>query len=206
MSNTTMTPGAVPETRPSRTVWIAGGLLAAASLAAAAGLALRPSAPAATTEAAPLAVAQNQAPLAAKPEAAAPRPASKPVPHTTTAHAAVPAAVCANCGVVESVHAVSRKGQGSGLGAVAGGVLGAAVGNQMGKGNGRAAMTVLGAVGGGFAGNEVEKRAKSETVFEVRVRLDDGTLRTFEQRSAPALGAHVVIEGNALKTVAAPRV
>ena len=35
------------------------------------------------------------------------------------------------------------------MGAVAGGVLGAVLGNQVGHGNGRAAATLLGAVGGG---------------------------------------------------------
>ena len=203
MSNP-IAPGAISE-RPSRTTWIAGGLLALASVAAATGIALRPSTPTAP-------VAQSPAPVvAAVSREPAPAPevtkhlSAKPVPHEVAAHAAVPAASCKQCGVVESVHQVTHKGQGRGIGAVAGGVLGAAVGNQMGHGNGRAAMTVLGAVGGGFAGNEIERRTKSETVYEVRVRLDDGTLRTFEQHSAPALGTHVVIEGNALKTLPVSR-
>ena len=85
---------------------------------------------------------------------------------------------------------------------MAGGVLGAAVGNQMGHGNGRAAMTVLGAVGGGLAGNEVEKRTRSVTVFQVRVRLDDGTVRTIEQSHAPAVGERVIVQGNTLKAAA----
>ena len=170
MSDTTA-PGAISE-RPSRTLWIAGGVLALASVAAATGLALKPSA----------------APLAASPETVSPvQPApvthapAKPVPRTVVARAAAPAAICKQCGVVESVRAVTHKGQGSGVGAVAGGVLGAAVGNQMGKCTGRAAMTVLGAVGGGLAGNEIEKRTKSETVYEVQVRMDDGTLRHIER-------------------------
>jgi outer membrane lipoprotein SlyB len=116
----------------------------------------------------------------------------------TTPLATQPAAVCAHCGVIEAVREVTVKGQGTGLGAVAGGVLGGAVGNQIGKGNGRAAMTVLGAIGGGFAGNEVEKRARSEKIYEVRVRMDDGQLRTFQQKSAPAPGSRVTVDGNSL--------
>jgi outer membrane lipoprotein SlyB len=111
------------------------------------------------------------------------------------------AAVCDNCGVVEGVRAFQRKGEGSGMGAVAGGVLGGVLGNQVGKGNGRTAMTVLGAVGGGFAGNEVEKRMKAETLYEVRVRMDDGSLRTLTQKAAPTPGARVVVEGSTLRAV-----
>ncbi|HMC14243.1 MAG TPA: glycine zipper 2TM domain-containing protein, partial [Albitalea sp.] len=115
-----------------------------------------------------------------------------------------PAAVCAHCGVVQTVHAVKKKGQGTGVGAVAGGVVGGVVGNQFGHGNGRAAMTVLGAVGGGMAGNEIEKRSRSVTVYQVTVKMDDGTVRSFEQAVAPAVGARVVAEGNKLH-LAKPR-
>lgn len=112
-------------------------------------------------------------------------------------------AACDNCGIVEGVRAVQHKGEGSGLGAVTGAVLGGVLGHQMGGGNGKSAMTVLGAVGGGLAGNEVEKRAKAETVYEVRVRMDDGSVRTLTQKTAPTPGAHVVVEGNSMRVVAA---
>jgi outer membrane lipoprotein SlyB len=111
--------------------------------------------------------------------------------------------VCADCGVVESVQAVQRKGEGSGVGAVAGGVIGGALGHQVGDGQGRTAMTVLGAIGGGFAGNEVEKRARATTVYRVRVRTDNGTLRTLDQASAPAVGQRVRIEGHKLQLLSA---
>lgn len=117
---------------------------------------------------------------------------------STTPLATQPAAVCTHCGVIEAVRELTVKGQGTGLGAVAGGVLGGAVGNQMGKGNGRTAMTVLGAIGGGFAGNEVEKRVRSEKIYEVRVRMDDGQVRTFQQKSAPTPGSRVTVDGNVL--------
>jgi outer membrane lipoprotein SlyB len=117
----------------------------------------------------------------------------------TTAQAPQAAPVCAHCGVVEGVHEVTVKGKGTGLGAVAGGVLGGAVGNHMGKGNGRTAMTVLGAIGGGLAGNEVEKRARAEILYDVRVRMDDGSVRTIQQKTAPATGSRVTVEGNTLR-------
>lgn len=103
---------------------------------------------------------------------------------------------CATCGVVESVQPYEQRGQGSGLGAITGGVLGGAVGNQMGKGSGKTAMTILGALGGGLAGNEIEKRQRSETVYDVRVRMDDGSVRSFTQRSVTAVGTHVVVDGD----------
>ncbi len=110
-----------------------------------------------------------------------------------------PVAVCAACGVVESIHAMQEKGAGTGLGAVAGGLLGGVVGHQMGGGNGRTAMTVLGAVGGGLAGNEVEKRARAETVFEVKVRMEDGSMRTFHRSQSLPVGAEVVADGSTLR-------
>jgi len=108
--------------------------------------------------------------------------------------------MCASCGVIESVHAVQQRGPGTGLGAVAGGVLGGAVGNQMGKGQGNAAMTVLGALGGGYVGNEVEKTQRANTVYEVRVRMDDGSVRTFTQLTEPAPGTHVRGDGDSFRT------
>lgn len=124
-----------------------------------------------------------------------------PAGYAPSAQEASPAPTCANCGVVESVRAVQQKGQGSGVGAVAGGVLGGLVGNQMGKGSGKTAMTVLGAIGGGLAGNEVEKQQKSSTVYEVTVRMDDGSVRTLTQSNPPATGAHVEVNGHTLRAI-----
>lgn len=107
--------------------------------------------------------------------------------------------VCANCGTVESVNAVTREGQGSGVGVVAGGVVGAVLGNQVGGGSGRTAATVLGAVGGGWAGNKIEKNMKKDTVYNVRVRMEDGSSRTLQQASAPGVGAKVTVDGSTLR-------
>jgi len=98
------------------------------------------------------------------------------------------------------VREVEVKGEGTGLGAIGGAVVGGALGNQVGKGNGRKAMTVLGAVGGGLAGHEIEKRARSEKHYEVRVRMDDGSVRTLTQKTAPTPGARVTVDGNTLRT------
>jgi len=134
-------------------------------------------------------------------EAPAPR-------HTTTADSArhgmpKPAArdgACASCGTVEAIHAVELKGNATGLGAVAGGVTGAVVGNQIGHGHGNTAMTIIGAAGGAFAGNEIEKNVKKHYSYRVTVRMDDGSFRALPQSAAPtvAIGERVRVVGGAL--------
>jgi outer membrane lipoprotein SlyB len=111
--------------------------------------------------------------------------------HRTTPRASTPVTVakaqqiCESCGIVESVRAVQQAAKPSGLGVVAGAVLGGVLGNQVGNGNGRTLATVAGAVGGGYAGNEVEKRTRTNTGYEVRVRMEDGSIRTFTPAGQP---------------------
>lgn len=109
--------------------------------------------------------------------------ASMPPPPAARPAAARPP-VCNDCGTVESVREVETKGEGSGLGAIAGGVLGGVLGHQVGGGRGKDLATVAGAVGGAFAGHEVEKRVRSEKQYQVTVRFDDGSVRTYTQASA----------------------
>lgn len=101
--------------------------------------------------------------------------------------ASSPAAGCSNCGVVESIRPVERKGQGSGLGAIGGALVGGILGNQVGRGSGRTAATVVGAGAGAYAGNEIEKSTKTTVAYQVRVRMSDGSIRTFHEASQPAL-------------------
>ncbi len=116
------------------------------------------------------------------------------------------AQTCNNCGVVESAVAVQRQGQvngignsGIGLGAVAGGVVGGLLGNQVGGGSGKTAATVLGAAGGAYAGHAIEKNTKKVTVYQMRIRMNDGSIRTVEQGSAIAAGSRVVVDGNSAR-------
>ena len=115
------------------------------------------------------------------------------------APAAPSAPLCTVCGHVESVRTVQREQPTSGVGAVAGGVVGGVVGNQVGHGNGRTAATMLGAVGGGFLGNHIERRTHTLTRYEVTVRMDDGSRRTVETRSAPPVGKDVTLKGQVLR-------
>lgn len=97
------------------------------------------------------------------------------------------AVTCPNCGVVEAVRSVQVEGNASGLGAVAGGVTGAIVGNQFGRGGGNTALTLLGAAGGAFAGNSIEKNMHRQTVYRITVRMDDGSFRTISQSHVPSV-------------------
>lgn len=108
-------------------------------------------------------------------------------PEALPSSAAAP--VCHACGVVEAVDLVETKGQGSGVGAVAGGVAGALIGNSFGGGNGRTALTLLGGAGGAYAGNEIEKNVHKTASYRIRVRLENGGLRTLYQRNPPAVAA-----------------
>jgi len=115
-------------------------------------------------------------------------------PQATPHHNAHPvvaqtANVCSNCGRVEAVIPIRHEGKTSGLGVAAGAVLGGVLGHQVGGGNGRSLATVAGAVGGGYAGNEVEKRRHETTTYEVRVRMDNGSVRTFPYAESPGYGS-----------------
>ena len=66
-------------------------------------------------------------------------------------------------------------------------MTGMLVGNQFGRGDGRTAMTVLGGVGGAYAGNEIEKNVKRNTTYEVRVRLNKGGVATTRMASNPGV-------------------
>ncbi len=127
---------------------------------------------------------------------------------TAVAHASV--ASCANCGVVESVAAVRHQGSvngignsGIGVGAIGGAVVGGLLGNQLGGGHGRDATTVLGAAGGAYAGQQIEKSSKAYTSYQLRVRMTDGTVRTIDQSTSIAAGTRVIVEGNSVRLLEA---
>ena len=117
--------------------------------------------------------------------------------HETAGDSKAVAEACSDCGVVTSVTPRRVRGKATGVGAVAGGVLGGVVGHQFGRGSGNTAMTVLGAVGGGLAGAQVEKNVRAYTVYDTEVRMSDGTLNTFHLQQPMSVGAHVkVVDGS----------
>ncbi|MBJ7309252.1 glycine zipper 2TM domain-containing protein [Rugamonas sp. CCM 8940] len=106
------------------------------------------------------------------------------------------AAVCHQCGVIESVREITTRAQGSGVGAAGGAVLGGLLGNQVGGGHGRQLATVVGAVGGAVAGNQIEGNVNASHSYEIVVRMDDGSSRTLHQGSKPGWG-----NGDSVKVV-----
>lgn len=126
----------------------------------------------------------------------------QPAPRKAASHA--PAKNwCSHCGNVESVREITTRGQGSGLGAAGGAVLGGLLGNQVGGGSGKQLATVAGAVGGAVVGNQVEGNMKATKSYEIKVRLDDGSARTFRQSSSRwHTGQRVKIVNGKLRPVA----
>lgn len=91
-------------------------------------------------------------------------------------------------GTIQAVREVKDAGQHTALGPIAGGVVGAVLGDQIGgKGNTRKVLTVLGAAGGAYAGREIEKQARATKHWEIDVRRDDGAYETVRSEVAPNL-------------------
>ncbi len=129
---------------------------------------------------------QNQQPLV---QQQAPQSTSyQPQPGAYPAQAAAPVAqrapaICSSCGEVVGVRTVRHSVPTSGVGIAGGAVVGGLLGNQIGGGTGRTLATIAGAVGGGYAGNEVEKNVRSTTSYVVDVRMENGKTRSFPQTS-----------------------
>jgi outer membrane lipoprotein SlyB len=243
MSNiNTNTPGTVAQSASTSTVlWIAVGLLGAATLAMGAML-LRGNTAAGPVSSEPVPLAAQTTPAtdvppAAKlesvdagataratavPKPATPKPqarplekaqksqktdevvAQSPAANVPAVQRIPPAPVCAVCGTVESVNTAQREpASGSGVGVIAGAAIGGLLGNQVGGGTGKDLATIAGMVGGGWAGNTVEKKMKRETVYEVAVRMEDGSLRKLEQKSPVSVGTKVTLNGGNLSAVPA---
>ena len=78
------------------------------------------------------------------------------------------------------------------------------LGSQVGGGHGTQVATVVGAVGGGLAGNEIEKRVKTTKNYEITVRMEDGSSRVFQpghRRPRGANGEHVKIIDGAIRAL-----
>lgn len=147
--------------------------------------------------------AQSSAPAPAKSASASKSSSSQA---SAASKSSASSAACANCGVVETVRTVQvpQKNEGYNVvGTVAGGVVGGVVGHQFGGGSGKDALTVLGAVGGALAGHEIERNIRQQqtvTHYELTVRMDNGSKRTFRssQPFAYASGDHVRVENDQL--------
>jgi outer membrane lipoprotein SlyB len=115
---------------------------------------------------------------------------------------AFPAAPAADpyAGQVVSINTVRTPEPTTGLGALGGAVLGGLAGTQIGNGHGRTAATIVGALGGGLAGNTVEHAVHKATTYDVQVRMEDGSYRNFSYQTDPGLqaGQRVHVSGDSL--------
>jgi outer membrane lipoprotein SlyB len=97
-------------------------------------------------------------------------------------------------GVVLSVRQVRVEGSQSGVGAVAGGAVGAIGGSSIGSGRDGKVGGILGAVAGAVVGNTVERVATREDAYEILVQLPGGERRAIVQ----AQGGEVLQAGDAV--------
>jgi outer membrane lipoprotein SlyB len=200
-----------------RGVWIGGGLMGLTVIALATTLVVRnndalPDPAAATPVAgnasvanAPVVVAQQPGNESTRPVHHTPQPAHREDGREGNGYkepqqvAAAP--VCASCGVIDGYSAVQVQGQNNGVGAVAGGLGGALVGSKIAGRSNHTLGGVIGAIGGGLLGNAIETHQRVITVYDVRVRMADGSVRTVRQSHIPNVGARVNVEGNTLRTI-----
>lgn len=100
-------------------------------------------------------------------------------------------------GTVTDIDTIEVESRTSGGGAVLGAVIGGVVGHQFGSGRGRDAATGVGAIGGALAGNQIERRNRSESeIYRVTVRFENGRRQQFDYRDIEDLrvGDHVKVE------------
>ena len=133
----------------------------------------------------PLAAMPSQQQQQQQPQQQQSAPVRQPQPQYAAAAPAPAPQVCSNCGVVEAIHEVNTRAEGSGVGAAGGAVVGGLLGNQVGGGHGKQVATVLGAIGGAVAGNQIEGSVRATRSYNIVVRLDNGKTRTVHQSAAP---------------------
>jgi len=101
-------------------------------------------------------------------------------------------------GTVVAVNPATIQGdRASGIGAIAGGVLGGVASNAIGGGKGRNIVTVGGALLGSLAGNVIENKIEKRDGFAITVELDKGGTRVITQEADIALevGQRVQVVG-----------
>lgn len=103
-------------------------------------------------------------------------------------------------GTVESIQQHTVQGMNNAAGAIGGALIGGGLGSLIGGGSGRTVATVVGAVGGGFLGNEVANRDQT-MVWVIGVRYSDGSYATIQQTAAPGLriGDRVRVTSNGIE-------
>jgi outer membrane lipoprotein SlyB len=106
----------------------------------------------------------------------------------------------ARTGTVESAREVVEQKDPTGAGMIIGGLVGGGLGSLVGGGTGRTVATVVGALGGGYVGNQVEK-GKTQVSYQIGVKYDDGSWATVRQTAPTGLhiGDRVVVTDNGIQ-------
>lgn len=84
-------------------------------------------------------------------------------------------------GSVESIRNVTIAGHETGVGSMAGAVIGSSAMSNVGRGNGSLVASIVGAIAGGVLGQHAEANLAQRPGYEITVRLDDGELRAVTQ-------------------------
>ena len=123
-----------------------------------------------------------------------------PIPVGSTAVAQPAASVCRECGRILSVAVTEKAGEYSAVGVIAGGALGAVLGNQVGGGFGKDLATLAGAAGGAYAGKTIEEKIKTHRVWSVSVVYANESRASFDFTSDPGfqVGDRVKNTGNTI--------
>ena len=134
--------------------------------------------------------------------------ARMPVPAAASPVPGAPRDMCrADCGVVVAVSSHKVKGEDGTMGAIAGGVVGGLLGNQIGKGSGKTVATVAGVAGGAYAGNQIQKQSGSKKMVKVTVKFDNGQQRDYDfegEHSPYSMGARVQLRDGQLVQYTGP--
>lgn len=87
-------------------------------------------------------------------------------------------------------------------GTIIGGIAGAVLGHQIGRGTGKDLATIAGGVGGAVAGNAIQRNSNPQVrdTYRVSVQIDNGSYRAYDMGSAVDLraGDRVRIENGQL--------
>ena len=109
--------------------------------------------------------------------------------------------LCRDCGTVEAVREVSKPAEGQRPRRDRRRRIGrpARPPDRAGKGN--TAATIVGAVGGGVAGHQVEKQVRAEKQSQITVRFEDGSTRIITQEGGSRwqVGDHVRLNNGSLQ-------
>jgi outer membrane lipoprotein SlyB len=112
-------------------------------------------------------------------------------------------------GVIQSIVPTEiQSSHHQGVGAILGGLGGAAIGSLFGQGTGKDVMMVAGAIAGGYAGNaEQEKYDQPKAGQQILVRLNSGVLVSVTQLVNPNLMSNmkVYIEGSGTTATVVPQ-